>query len=327
MQKVVIVGTGKLGLRHIQSYASIEAASVVGVIDPVVERRAAVLEQIGHDVKVYDDVDSAAGDPGVDVIDICSPTMNHFEHTAAALASGKSVFCEKPLVPTLREAEHLEAVVAESPGVLRVGYVYRFHPRMQRLKDLLAAGALGHPHLAMLRIGGRGSHRLWKHKAQSGGGALLDMATHMIDLAYWLFGSFENSELLYGTQLLHKREIEGAIVDADAEDLAIVRIRTVGDVEVLIHADFVTPGFANSVEVAGTNGSVATSIITSTPDRYTLVQPAGGLPAGETTFPGENSNMLQRQLETFVNDLEAGTVHSDMSASIEIARVIDGCRQ
>ncbi len=88
-----------------------------------------------------------------------------------------------------------------------------------------------------------------------------------------------------------------------------------------------TPGFANSIEVAGDNGSVATSIITANPDRYVLLEPAGDLPAGETITPAENCNMLLRQLESFVNDLEHGGTISDMSASLEIARVIDRCRR
>ena len=299
MQNIVVAGAGKLGLRHIQSYGAIDDATVVGIVDPVVERRNAVIDDIGSGIAVYDSVQAAASDSAVDVIDICSPTMVHFGQVSDALALGKSVFCEKPLVPTLHDANRLEAVLSESPGTLRVGYVYRYHPRMQMLKDHIDEGALGEPHLAMLRIGGRGSHREWKHKAESGGGALLDMATHMIDLAYWFFGPFVESELLHGTQLIHKREINGDLVEADAEDLAIVRIRTVGDVEVLIHADFVTPGFANSVEVAGTNGSAASSIITSIPDRYSLVHPANGLAAGETVYLGPRREHVTQPARSF----------------------------
>ena len=325
MQNIVIAGAGKLGERHLRAYASIGNANVIGIVEPDEDRRTALIDEF-HGISAYDALEDATDDPAVDVIDVCSPTVHHFDQVSSSLLKGKSVFCEKPLVTDLRQAERLEAIVAESPGDLRVGYVYRHHPRMQRLKSLVDTDTLGQPLLAMLRIGGRGSHRAWKHRSAEGGGVLLDMASHMIDLALWLFGSIEDSEMLLGTQLMHKREIDGAIVDTDAEDLAVLRLRSVGDVEILIHADFVSPGFAHSVEVAGTNGSAMTSILTSIPDRYTLLRPAGGLPSGETVFPGESSDMLRRQLEAFLHELETEGLSSDMSASLEIARVFDRCR-
>ena len=323
MTRIIVAGAGKRGVRHLEAYRKIPGASVVGIVEPDAQRRLDAIGLAGDEAEAFGSVPDALDATDADVVDVCTPTAHHFEDEAAVLDAGKSVFCEKPLVPTLAEAEALHERVEAGKGSLRVGYVYRYHPRIQQLKDRLDAGVLGNAYLAMLRIGGRGSHRLWKHQAGMAGGALLDMATHMLDLAYWLFGGFTEIEILHQAVLVHKREIDGVLHDVDADDLVIVRLRTVGDVEVLVHADFVTPGFANLIEVAGTNGSASTSIVTAIPDRLTLVRPAGDLPAGETTTPGESADMLQAQLASFVDDVVNGRLVSDMRASLEIARVLE----
>ena len=323
MKYIVVVGAGKLGTWHIEAYNRIEEARIIGIVEPIDERMAAALALEDDEARAYRSLDDALLASDVDVIDVYTPTAHHFDDVTKALDLGKSVFCEKPLVPTMAEAEAVARHMTAGPGSLRVGYVYRFHPRMQKLKMRLEAGTLGDPYLAMLRIGGRGSHRIWKHRAGMAGGALLDMATHMLDLAFWLFGSFTEAEVLHRAVLLDKREIEGTLVEVDADDLVVLRLRTVGDVSVLVHADYVTPGFAHQVEVAGTNGSASTSIVTAVPDRYALVHQTEELPSGETIEAGHATNMLQLQLESFVDDLENDRVVSDIGASLEIARVLD----
>lgn len=323
MRNVAIVGAGKLGQRHAAVYASISSASVTTVVEPDSQRGRELIARHAPEAELVESLDAALESSPADVIDICTPTPMHYSQVLMALQAGKNVFCEKPLTATAAETRAIAEALEGVPGDLRVGFLYRHHPRIALLKQRIERGALGTLYLATMRIGGRGSHRTWKHRAAEGGGALLDMATHMLDLAYWLFGSFDHIEVLQKETLLEKREIDGVLVSVDAEDLIVVRLRTVSGVELIVHADFVTPGFSNSIEVSGTNGSAFTSIITGLPDRYVLAEPSEDLAEGEIITPGLDSDMLLNQFSEFILDLEKGERRHDIEASLQIAKVLD----
>lgn len=324
MVRVAIVGAGKIGERHLAAYRGIEHADVVGILEPQEGRRGRFIAAAPDGLRPYATFDELLGDPEIDVVDICSPTPAHFAQVSQTIAARKTVFCEKPLAQHPDEINELERQAAHAGVSLRVGYVYRFHPRIQRLKERLGEDALGTPRFAMLRIGGRGSHRVWKHNRAEGGGVLLDMASHMVDLAYWLFGPVAEVEPLYDGLLVPKREIDGVFVDVDADDLVVLRLQSQSGVEILIHADFLSPGFANSIEVTGDNGSALVSVISGIPDRYTLLTAAADLNAGETLEPGDFADMLARELTGFVDDVEAGRVVQEIGASRVVAEVVEG---
>jgi predicted dehydrogenase len=320
---VAVLGAGKIGLRHVEAYREIEGAVLTGLLEPHAGNRTAALTRLTPAPHIYRSFEEVLEDPDVDIVDVCTPTPVHFEQVSRALAAGKSVFCEKPLVATSDEIARIEALFADRNTSLRVGYVYRFHPRIQRLKHRLDHEALGRPRLAVFRIGGRGSHRAWKHERGSAGGALMDMASHMLDLATWLFGPIDEIQPLFRDVLLPKREIEGVLVAVDADDVVVFRLRSATGVEILVHADFVSPGFSNLVEVAGDNGSALVSVVSGIPDRYVLNSPAGDLPAGETFEPGDTADMLRCELEAFMSDFDAGIVVQETDASTLVARVAE----
>lgn len=321
MPGIVVSGAGKIGTRHLSVYQSISEGAVVGVVEPDDATFSAASGSRGGELERFITLEEALDHPAVDVIDICTPTPVHFKQAEAALRSGKSVFCEKPLVTSPSEIEALVSLLTGDTS-FRVGYPYRYHPRIVRLKQRLDSGALGTPHMALFRIGGRGSHRAWKHRKGSGGGALLDMATHMIDLAYWLFGDFTETEILHSSLLVPERSIGGRIVEVDAEDLVILRLKTQSGVTVCVYADFVSSGFAQSIEVAGSNGSAFATVIDTIPDRYSLVSSAEGLAAGDTVEQGERVDMLALQLADFVASVSRGDVVQDISSSIAVTDVI-----
>ena len=323
MGRVAVLGAGKVGHRHLEAYQRVPGAEVVGILEPHEERLSAALADLARSIPRYASLDDVLSDPEVDVVDICSPTPLHFEQVCRSLRAGKTVFCEKPLVPSVAEVEEIARLLSTADTSLRVGYVYRSHPRIELLKQRLDDEVLGTPYMAVFRIGGRGSHRAWKHGRASGGGALLDMASHMLDLAYWFFGGIDEVESLYSGLLLSKREIDGEQVEVDADDVVIVRLRTLTGVEILVHADFLSPGFANWIEVSGKNGSALVSIISGLPDRYVLRSAARGLPAGETLEQGRPVNMLERELAAFIADVNERRVVKDIDASLLVAQVVE----
>ncbi len=120
--------------------------------------------------------------------------------------------------------------------------------------------------------------------------------------------------------ILPEREIGGQTVGVNAEDFVVLRLQTQSGVSVLLEGDLASPGFANSVEVHGSNGSAFITVLTDIPDRYVLQKPAGELGAGQSLEPGQNEDMLGKQLDAFVQGVKSGEKISDLPASVEVTR-------
>lgn len=133
----------------------------------------------------------------VQVVDVCLPNYAHRPAILAAIRAGKHVLVDKPLALNTGEAQEI-ADAARAANV-RVGMVfnYRFVPALMLARNMLAQGALGeiyHFHMDYLHTGYQNPQRpmSWRlRRAQSGGGALVDLGSHVIDMARFLMGEFE----------------------------------------------------------------------------------------------------------------------------------------
>ena len=255
MIKVGVIGCGKIAERHLAAFNKLEGLSVtVGDWNPKLQ---SVADAYG--VKWSNDISQMILDS--DAVDILTPTPSHHEYLIEALSNHKHVFVEKPMTATLEQAQLVLKHLVEADTVGMVGHPYRFHPAYQHAKARLRDKTIGDPYMAILRIGGRGGHKAWKHKSETGGGAINEMLVHMIDTAQWLFGGSEPEVLDHYSALLRpKRIVEGAEIEVDAEDFVTMRLKY-RDVVVLCEADLVTPGFMDYVEIQGTKGSLFTSTV------------------------------------------------------------------
>jgi predicted dehydrogenase len=143
---------------------------------------------------VYDSYEKLLDDPQVQAVYI--PLPNHLHHcwTLDALKAGKHVLCEKPLACNAGEARKMADAARDSGLLLMEAFMYRFHPRSQRIKDMVAKGSIGTPRLvrsafcfAMEKslLANGDNIRL---KPKMGGGALLDTGCYSVSVARWLFG-------------------------------------------------------------------------------------------------------------------------------------------
>jgi predicted dehydrogenase len=135
--------------------------------------------------------------PDVDIVDICTPPTLHFEQAIAALASGKHVICEKPLVGSLADADALIAAQGKAVGRLLPIFQYRFGNGLQMAKHIISSGLAGRPYLATVETAwSRGPAYYavpWRGKLQTElGGALLTHAIHAHDLLTHLMGPIES---------------------------------------------------------------------------------------------------------------------------------------
>ncbi|MBI4749291.1 MAG: Gfo/Idh/MocA family oxidoreductase [Acidobacteria bacterium] len=124
----------------------------------------------------------------IDAVLICLPTHLHAQTTIDALTQGKHVYLEKPLATSRAEGEQVLATWKQSGLIGMIGYNYRFHPLYQKLRRLLQSGKIGD--LVQVRsVFSTSSHPLpeWRQSRQLGGGVLLDLASHHVDLVRYFF--------------------------------------------------------------------------------------------------------------------------------------------
>lgn len=126
----------------------------------------------------------------VDAAVICLPNDLHAQATIACFERGLHVYVEKPLAATLEEGQAMIAACKRAGKVGAIGFNLRFHPLLARLRDRVRAGELGEPVAAhTVFCAARRELPPWKRRRSSGGGALLDLASHHIDLMRFLFDS------------------------------------------------------------------------------------------------------------------------------------------
>ncbi len=132
MLKVGLIGVGHLGKFHLEQWLEIEGTEMAGVFDLDTERCRQIKELYG--VHVFGSVEELLENS--DVVDIVTPTINHFDLAEKAIKKSKHVFIEKPMTQNLEEAEQLIALVKESGVKCQIGHIERFNPAILSIADM-----------------------------------------------------------------------------------------------------------------------------------------------------------------------------------------------
>jgi len=317
--KVGIIGCGKIAERHTL------ALKKIGVQDIVcydVDHRKAQSCAARYNIKHATTADEILNDPNVVAVNICTPTSTHPAYVVDGLRSGKHVFCEKPLAQTLDEALRIKKVADQTEQILMVGYLYRFFPALQFVKQVLDDGIIGNPYFAIFRLGGRGSHAAWKHQSE-GGGAILEMLVHKLDLVYWYFGKIESFDQLWRTTLLPEREIGADKVQATAEDLVLLRVKS-GQTQIICESDLISPSYMEYIEIHGENGSIFSSILHYLPTTVYCKSERGIFSKGHTFQTFQAINAHEKELEFFLDAIRGEKeLINTVDDSIETIRLIN----
>lgn len=189
MLKVGIIGGGSISEFHLKPYFENPNVKIVAICDSD-ERRLHDLGEKYFVENLYLEVNEFLANEQIDAVSICTWNNSHAEIAIKALQKNKHVLLEKPLSLTLDEAYAVEAAVKESKKILQVGYVRRFATNVGVLKKFIDAGELGEIYYAkascIRRLGNPGGW--FSDLKKSGGGPLIDLGTHMIDLCWYLMG-------------------------------------------------------------------------------------------------------------------------------------------
>lgn len=315
--RVGIVGCGRIGARHLDAYQKIGGVQVV-VADENEAAAKALASAPGVTVVGSDDL----LDTELDALDVCVPSYAHHSWILTGLQHGLHVFCEKPLCLSHRDAAEVREAALSARRNVVVGYLYRHHPAFQFMKEAIEDGIIGNPHLALARLGGRGSHQPWKHDIVAGG-AIFEMMVHMLDLMEWLLGPLDNGHLLHHELLLPVRQINGEVRQARAPDCAVVSLEA-GGVRAICQSDLVTPSFMNYVEVQGDNGSASASILDLMPTMVYCNEPRGLFDRGHNPRQFEPVNLFVKELDEFIKTVEARRFDvGSLDASVSLAHFVD----
>ena len=185
------VGLGRLGLQHAMNIAGkIQNAQLTALCDIDEKKLNETADKLDVQYR-FTSFEEIIVCNGIDAIVLVSPSPLHAQQIAAALASGKHVFCEKPLGTTVAECKKAEKAVETHPElVFMLGFMRRFDESYQYAYSKVAAGEIGKP--VLFRSYSQDSEKYIDGciaYAPHSGGTFIDMAIHDIDLARWFTGS------------------------------------------------------------------------------------------------------------------------------------------
>ena len=194
--KVGIIGCGGIGQnKHMPSLHKIPNVEIVAFCDLVEERAQMCKEKFGTpDAFVCTDYKELLAIEDIEVVHVLTPNREHAEITVAALYAGKHVMCEKPMAKTAEGARQMCAAAKATGKKLAIGYQHRMKPQALYAKEYIESGALGDIYYAncyAVRRRGTPNWGVFLDAEAQGGGPIIDIATHSLDLTLYLMNNYE----------------------------------------------------------------------------------------------------------------------------------------
>ncbi|MBD2866946.1 Gfo/Idh/MocA family protein [Paenibacillus arenilitoris] len=195
--KIGIIGCGGIAFqKHMPALArNASLAEMTAFCDTVEERaRQAAKDFGGENAKVYTEYQELLRDESIDVVHVLTPNLQHSFITVAALEAGKHVMCEKPMAINSAEAQTMLDAAKRTGKKLTIGYQNRWNDDSQILYRACREGFLGEIYMAKAHAVRRRMVPTWgvfADREQQGGGCLIDIGTHALDLALWFMDNYK----------------------------------------------------------------------------------------------------------------------------------------
>ena len=183
--RVGFLGTGWIGRHRMEAMLATGGLEAAAIADPSAEMRDAALA-LAPDARIVDGLDAMLA-MRLDGVVIATPSALHAEQSIRALEAGAAVFCQKPLGRDAAEARAVVAAAQAADRLLSVDFSYRFTQGMAAIAALVREGALGRVQaIDLVFHNAYGPDKPWFYnRAQSGGGCVMDLGVHLVDLALW----------------------------------------------------------------------------------------------------------------------------------------------
>ncbi|MGO4180206.1 oxidoreductase [Paenibacillus sp. FSL A5-0031] len=335
--QIAVIGTGSISSSHLDSYKKNPNANIYAVCDLNEERVKAAAEKYGAE-KIYTDYHELLADPVIEAVSICTWNNTHAEISIAALKAGKHVLVEKPLCRTVEDALLVQEAVEQSGKLLQVGFVRRYDTSAQLIRAMADRGEFGEIYFAkastLRRLGNPGGW--FSDIERSGGGPLIDIGVHVIDLCWYLMGRPKPVSVSANTyrKLGNRANVknlsfyQAADYDAEkntVEDLANALIRFENGASLLVDVSFTLHAKSNenTVKLYGEKGGFEidpeTVIVTEQNDTILNVYP-------QTDHAGfDFVGAFQNEINHFVDCVANGKQPiSPVADGVEIMKILVG---
>ena len=248
-----VIGAGRIGKLHAQNLAfRVPDVKLVAIADVVLEAAQASAAACGC-ATVHQDYHAILDNRAIEAVVVCSSTNTHAQISEEAAAAGKHIFCEKPLDFDLARIDHLLAAVKQAGVKLQVGFNRRFDANFKRVRDLVAQGEIGTPHI--VRITSRDPRPPPIAYVKVSGDIFLDMTIHDFDMARYLIGD-EVTEIFAAGGVM----VDPAIGEAGDIDTTVITLRYAhGAIGTIDNSRQAVYGYDQRVEVFGAKGMAAVS--------------------------------------------------------------------
>ncbi len=334
--KVAVIGVGSISENHISGYLKNENTELYAFCDINEKTLKAKGEKHGV-TRLYTDKDLMFKElPEIDIVSVCTWNCAHAECSIAALNAGKHVLCEKPMAMNKQEAEAMLEASKRNNKLLMIGFVRRFGNDAEILKEFIDAGDLGEIYYGKACYLRRaGAPTGWfGDSARSGGGPLIDLGVHVMDLSRYLVGkpspisaygaTFKKLGDRSNIKLRGNYTSDNASPDDvfDVEDLATALIRFDNGFVLSLEASFSLNGENKGiVELFGTKGGAKIS-----PELHLYTEQNGYLTNVDfvaptaLSFQGLFDNEINHFVECALTGKECRSVGED---GVMIAKIID----
>ena len=255
MQKPIrwgLVGCGDIAEKRVAPALQAAPGATLLACSRKQPARLSAFQQRHNIPKGYLDPAEIFADPEIDAVYLATPVFLHCLHTLEAAEQGKHVLCEKPMAMDATECQRMVDACRSHGVKLGIAYYRRFYPVVQKIQELLRAGALGKVILVRTTLVEPTplEPAAWRFVPdQGGGGLLMDMASHRLDLLCMLFGQPVSVSALTGTRELN----------IPVEDTGSLLIQFAGGVQAAVFASHCIHAPMDEFEIYGTRASLRVS--------------------------------------------------------------------
>lgn len=328
--RVAIIGLGLWGARaHLPVLAARDDVEVVAIVEPYGDEGPEVARQYGV-ARFERDAEALWRDPdGIDAAIIATPVDTHRDLVVSAFANGLHVLCEKPLAYDVAQAEEMHRAARESGKVAKMGFLFRFSPVVEKMKQLVDEGYIGtvqllESHTVNAQFVDPARPRHWKmQRDRANGGVYSEYGSHAIDLAMW-FGGPIDKVVAHGVTVVGERPlVTGGTGIVDVDDASTTIATFVNGGEASFQKSWSSyPVGGGGFRIYGSRGSLAWQqdlttrksecLIAATvdnPEPHVLFEftPPFDARTDEGVFPlGLLARYNRRLIDSFMEDIAAG---------------------
>lgn len=327
-----VIGCGRIanGRAIPEGITATKNAQLIGVTDIKPDHAQATADKF--DTKAYESVEELLTDPAIKAVYISAPPVAHKELTIAAAKRGKHVLCQKPIAMNAKEGEEMVRVCREQNVLLGIGLMMRYHGAHQKMQEMITAGVIGKPVAARVRYSvwappmpSGAEFGAWIHDPViAGGGPMMDMGVHTIDLlSMWLGRITQVSS--FCDNLVH---------GYDVEDTCSMIFKFENGAQAVMECYMSVPNFEGRrlVEIYGSEGLlVAENTIFQLPTGnlwYYKKTNGGATNAEPVAIDYPQDNMYLTEIRYFSEAIENGTPYPiPGEVGLEAQRVVDAVYQ